>query len=344
MLNSFPPVLRVTDVCARAFRSTKRGKKHGAISRVTFIFLVSAWMVAVYQLRPDVGDKQRYIEAAELLAIDGMWLLLYKEPIFSLASKIGYEIDRAFGFGLDNGVALVNVAASLLLATALERLCSGQVQRYLMLLPLLFLYDFIYLSAETVRAHLGVALFLWYVVLRREGRGSVMLALAAVLTHFSLLLPILAIEASKLGRRARNVATALSILIGFAVLAYVGTSGLWAALERVAGAGVETERQFPIVRAYLVPSLVLAILLVSRRRTNQDVNLIACVFTALTPVLFFIGATEISLRAFSMAMIFIILFYALEDGRLTRAARLTTISAVVLFYTAVSPLGLLYIE
>lgn len=306
---------------------------------VTFAFL---WQIAAYQMRPVIGDKAQYVSMAEAIPASDSWYLMYKEPLFALVSKLTFEAGQMSSFSFDNGVGLVNVIASILVAVGLARMTRGSNQDFLLLLPLFFLYDFIYLSAETVRAHLGMGFFLIFLAARRNGRHALIYGSAAALTHFSLFLPFVVLEFFRSRRAIKAVMLVVGLAATISVAVAIGLDDLKLLLDVVAGASIETARKFPQVRAYVIPLFALALLLWYRAGANTEIKIVACVFAALTPTLSLLGATEIALRAFSAAMLFMTLLFALHRGRLTVAAQFTVLMALVLLYTAVSPLSLLY--
>ena len=312
------------------------------VKRSLFVTLASLWQIAAYQIRPVIGDKAAYVSMAEAIPVSDSWHLLYKEPLFASMSKLAFEAGQMSSFSFDSGVGLINIIASILVAVGLARMTTGSNRDLLLLLPLFFLYDFIYLSAETIRAHLGMGFFLLYLAGRRSGRHSLVYGTAAVLTHFSLFLPFMALEFFR-ARLALRVTMLVVGLAGAAIAAVaIGFDDLKLLLEVVAGASIETARKFPEVRAYVIPLFVLGLLLWYRAGVNSEIKIVACVFTVLTPTLYLLGATEIALRAFSAAMLFMTLLFTLHRGRLTVAAQFAVLMTLVLLYTAVSPLSLLY--
>lgn len=310
--------------------------------RYLFIALASLWQIAAYQLRPEIGDKAVYVSMAEAIPVSDSWLLVYKEPLFAVISKLAFEAGQLTSSSFDNGVGLVNILASILVAFGLAKLARGSGRYFLLLLPLFFLYDFIYLSAETVRAHLGIGFFLLYLAARRHGRGGLAFGAAAALTHFSLLFPLLVLEYFRAHWILRAAMFVLGVGIAAAVAMAIGLDDLKLLLDIVAGASIETARKFPEIRAYVIPMLAAGLLLWHRAGINNDIRTVAIVFVLMTPTLFLIGATEISLRAFSAAMLFMTLLFALHRGRLTAGAQFTVLMTLVLLYTSVSPLPLLY--
>lgn len=312
------------------------------VKRYLFITFASLWQIAAYQMRPVIGDKALYVSMAEAIPASDSWHLMYKEPLFALISKVAFEAGEMSSLSFDSGVGFVNIIASILVAVGLARMTRGSNRNLLLLLPLFFLYDFIYLSAETVRAHLGMGFFLLFLAGRRNGRHSFIYGSAAALTHFSLFLPFVVVEFFRSRRSLKAAMLVFGLAVTMGAAAAIGLDDLKLLLDVVAGASVETARKFPEVRAYVIPLFALALLLWYRAGANTEIKFVACVFAALTPTLFLLGATEIALRAFSAAMLFMTLLFALHRGRLTVAAQFTVLMVLVLLYTAISPLSLLY--